>query len=323
MKPELTQILDAEFVPPITEPNELYNLQTKETALTLIKAGQQEIQREIPTYTLPPPAESKDPRSLIRKIGDSIVCTFAPKTKTALVHKRIKEDQLIADAQAQYEWMASSVTIVEQAAKTLHDSYTDIAEYLCTIKAGIGRMAETKEEGQATIEHDLEQILKLQKDLTGSAKEELEDILDNKAAQQALDILERTIKEYKKAIAKTNRDNEYAQELIDYHERLLPACERSLKDMETAIKLAQEQKMDLGLTLTTYKGLTENQINATKAIQFLQDVQTINNNLKTKMRQVDSLVAEKVEVMELTAPKPRQLPVADPKTLKIMAELEE
>lgn len=325
MKPELTKIIDSEFVPPITRPEELYNTETKETAIALAKAGKQELQREVPTYTLPQPAESKDPRSLMRKIGDSIVCALLPKTKTAQILKRIEEDKLLADAKAKYQWLADSAPIVKQATKTFNESYTNIAGFLYTIRAGIERMEERIVSGQAAIEHNLEQITLLETACkSDDTKERFKSYFhEDQAAQQAIDILKRTIGECKKSAAQTNRDNEYAQKLIDYHERLLPACERSLKDIEQAIKLAQEQEMDLGLTLTTYNGITKNQASAIEAMQIIQATQTISDRLKGDMKQIDALLAEKVEILELTAPNPRSLPVADPESVRIRAELEE
>lgn len=324
MKPELTKILDAEFVPPITKPEDLYNAETKETALALVKAGQQELQREIPEYALPPQAESKDPRSLMRRIGDSIVCTFLPETRTARIHKRIEEDKLIADAKAQYEWVASSAATVSQAVEALNTSYKNIADFICIIRTGIKRVEERAEAGQTLVDHNLEQLSKIKADIaSGELQRELETILTNDPEQNAQTLLGKDLDQCKKEIAQTDRENEYIRELIDYHQRLLPACESSLKDIEDAIKEAQREKMDLGLTLTTYKGLTENQINVARAIQFLQDVQTTHNKLKGKMRQIDALVSEKAETLRLTAPNPRQLPVADPETVRIRAELEE
>ncbi len=324
MEPKLTEILDAEFVPPITKPEDLYNAETKETALALAKAGQQELQREAPTYTLPPPAESKDPRSLMRRIGDSIVCALLPTTKTTQILQRIEEDKLLADAKAKYEWLTNSVPIVEQAIKAFNDSYTNIASFLYTMRTGIERMEERIGAGQATIGHNLEEMTKLKNDIeSGTMHKELEELLKDGITQQAIAILKTEISKCKKAVAQTKRDNEYAQELIDYHERLLPACERSLKDIERAIKLAQEQKMDLGLTLTTYQGITKNQISTIEAEQIIQATQTTSDRLKGDMKQIDALLAEKVEMLELTAPNPRQLPVADPESINIMAELEE
>lgn len=304
MNQNLEIIAKDELVPPIIRPEDIYNTQTKETALTLIKSGQAQVQREIQPYKLPEsPALGEDPRPLIRKAYDKILCLILPRTKTSQIQRRINEQKIIADAEAQYEWINKSSETINQAIATLHNSYKNIADYVNTIRTGIDRATDRINNGRQQIKQNLEEIALLEEDMASEEmKLEREKLLGSEAAEQAYSCLKKEAGNLKRGIAQTNRENEYIAQLIEYHQRLLPASESSLKDIEEAIKTAQTQQLDLQLTLNTYEGLTKNQIDATKAMQFLQDVQTIHENLKKKMKEVDDLTFEQKERLKLTAP---------------------
>ncbi len=315
-KPEI--LTKDEFVPPIVKAEDINNQQTKETALTLITSGQKQPNRAIQTYTLPESPEPEDPRSIARIVYDKFLCTILPKTKTAQIYRRIKDQKIIADAESQYGWIMSSSKVINNAITTLHDSYKNIADYVNTIRDGIQKAGSRLENGNQRIEQSLEEITKLEDDKTsGELTSEIEKLLGKEAAEKAHDCLRKETSELNKNVAQIKRENEYIAQLIEYHSKLLPASESSLKDIDEAIKTAQGQQLDLQLTLSTYEGLTKNQIDATRAMQFLQDVQTIHGNLKSKMKEVDDLTFEQKERLKLSAPTYSELPVAHEDILQL------
>lgn len=322
MSKNLETLAKYEFVPPIVKAENIQNPQTKEIALMLIASGQTQVQRSMQPYKLPESPAPEDPRSLIRIAYDKVLCAIVPRSTTAKIQRRIKEEKIMADAEAQYEWINASLKTISPAMTTMHNSYKNIADYVNTIRSGIERAEERTSSGRQQIKHNLEEIAHLEDDAaSGELASEIENLLGSEAAGQAKTLLKNEANNLKKNIAQTTRENEYIDHLVNYYSRLLPASESSLKDIEEALKTAQAQQLDLQLTLHTYEGLTKNQIDATRAMQFLQDVQAIHRNLKSKMREVDELAFEQKERLALSSPTEITLPTASPEILQLREEL--
>ncbi len=306
---ELTTIVEEAStrypIAPITNPEQIGHEPLRHVIVELVKVGYPTTGVE--TYALP---ERQEPeRRLGRKIWYSMRCAMAGTKRKSKLEEQEKNRLLLENVQLQYQWLKKALNVVDTALDRLRESYDKMSNYV--IKTDTSLAHAKKFLDLQSIEINLAELRQLEVDERDDSEYQttIMCVLGESARHEAQACVRKKIENLGRSISNYRQACVYVERLAEHYETVVHSTQRNLVVLEEIIQRAVTQRMDLDRTLSVYEGLTNNQVVAVQAVEFLNAVDTITSELKGNMEDVNTLFAEKGEAY---ANRPLPVPVPDP-----------
>lgn len=303
-------------VAPITNHVQINNEPMRDAVLQLVGTGYPEAVAG--EYSLPPKKEVN--AGFWQSLGYTLRHRFAGSKRKRQLEEAQRQRSLFLEVQQQYEWLNSAVNVIDVALEQLRTSHTNVADYVMRTRVSLGRANEFLD--PRIIEGQVRELQKLKTDVVDPAHRDvimsyLGDNGENgwqqvrREEEAAIEKLSLGISEYRQAVV-------YVTQLVTHYETVVSSSEETLQTLNAVMLSAIPQRLDLERTLHVYDGLTRNQINASRAVQFLEGVDRITKDFKISIEAVNTAFHE---IGSGYAERPLPTPVPDPQLVVARREI--
>ncbi len=259
---------------------------------------------------LPVEPEYQDQRPRWRRVVDYFLVRYSSQADD--IRLSLEREKVLAQAEKRAEWLTNSLQAIDAHTTTLRQAYEGISTFKESVEQGLARAATLRDQKRGTIDSLLDEGRRVDADCSSEEyKRELERTLGSSGTTAALQRLQVEGRTLRKKVVETYREVEYIDDLMTPYPQVVETCSASLQLLQQAMHTYVQQRGALERTLHTYRGLTVGQIEATRALAFLQGVHKVTTALEESMDSVNQQFAATVGGYALREPQTEVVPSAD------------
>jgi len=297
-------------VAPITRYTQIEDQETKTGLIPLATL-------QAPTKTvgnlvvaLPVEPEYQDQRSRWRRVVDYFRLRYSSQADE--IRLSLEREKVLAQAETRAEWLTSSLQSIDAHTTSLRQAYEGISAFKESVEQGLARAATLRDQKRNNIDSLLDEAKKVDVDYSSDEyRRELEHNLGSSGTTAVLQRLHREGTTLRRRAVGEYREVEYIDGLMTPYPQVVETCSASLQLLERAMRTYVEQRGALERTLHTYRGLTVGQIEATRALAFLEGVNNVTKSLEKSMVDVNQQFAAAAGRYALMEPPTEVVPSPD------------
>ncbi|MBS3169401.1 hypothetical protein J4210_02865 [Candidatus Woesearchaeota archaeon] len=288
MTDDLTDIVEAELVAPVTGLEDIHHHEIKQSVEALVIVQES---RPSPAsyslYTFQEPPKDEDPRSRIRKGWDAVATFFLPRSQKVKRVRQQEQRRQIAYAQAVYQWTAKNKEGVATALEQLKTAHEHIGAYIGQTENGIDHLQKALERAEAQISETREYIQRLEQKMDSSDYRREEEVRVGAEGVSAMIEQYRTERDACEAeMAQIGGVRAYVSALVSEFSGDVAASKQSLGLIKRVITETVPLRLRLETALRRYHGLTAPEIEAYQATHFLAEMRTTVGDMEDSTREI-------------------------------------